>query len=856
MSTVSRYGGATPGTPARLLCGAALLLPLPAIAAEAAAPQLEFNPVFLQGGSQVDLSRFARGNAVLPGDYVVDLHINGRWVSRVAVRFIGEAGSDVARPCVDRAMFDRIGLDPARLAEPVRTALAAVGQGGCVDVAGLIEDASVSFELSSLRLDISVPQASLLRAPRDYVGPEYWDEGVPSATLGYNLNGYRSTAAGHATTRGHADLLSGANYGSWHLRHRSYMDVVSGGSTTYQGVATYLEHDIPALRSNLTIGDSFSDGAVFASVGFRGISLASSDQMLPDSQREFAPVVRGVARTNARVVITQNGVAILETTVSPGAFEIDDLYAAGYGGDLDVVVHEADGSQQNFIVPYSPMVQLLRPGVWRYQLTAGALRPDAAPGNELFAMGTLQRGISSRLTGYAGAIGAEHHAAALLGMALNTGMGAWSVDVTHARTDAGGEAVSGQGVRFSYNKLLRWTDTSITMSATPYLSTGYYSLAEAQALRLRATLPGAEPPTRLRRQWQAGINQDLPGRWGNFFLSATVRDFRQSARTATQLQAGYSNRFRLWRLRLNYGIAVARQDNALTGDRDQRIQANFSLPLGAAAHSPMLSTSYIEDTTADVRTRGGQAVLIGSGGEQRQLSYSLTASKAADATAFAANGQHRGAYASTSASIGKGSGFSQQSLGATGGLVIHRGGVTLSNQLTDTFGIIEAPGAEGARVTNNIGTVVNRAGFAVLPFLLPYRMNSVNIDPEGAVSPDVEFRSTTAMVAPRRNSVVLVRFETVTGRPILIAVRRPDGSEVPFGAVVSDARGNEVGLTGQDGRIYLRGVPDNGILTVSWGDEPGQNCSFAYRLPAKQAGNDPFVRLESTCVPATLAGLP
>src|SRR5689334_3991697 len=120
MPTVSRYGGAAPTTLAELLCGAALLLPLPALAAAADTAQLEFNPVFLQGGSQVDLSRFARGNAVLPGDYVVDLHINGTWVSRVPVRFIGQAGSDVAKPCVDRPMFDRIGIDPARLTEPVR----------------------------------------------------------------------------------------------------------------------------------------------------------------------------------------------------------------------------------------------------------------------------------------------------------------------------------------------------------------------------------------------------------------------------------------------------------------------------------------------------------------------------------------------------------------------------------------------------------------------------------------------------------------------------------------------------------------------------------------------------------------
>ncbi len=48
-----------------------------------------------------------------------------------------------------------------------------------------------------------------------------------------------------------------------------------------------------------------------------------------------------------------------------------------------------------------------------------------------------------------------------------------------------------------------------------------------------------------------------------------------------------------------------------------------------------------------------------------------------------------------SASASEGSGYSQQSLGATGGVVVHPGGITLANQMTDTIGIVEAIGAEG-----------------------------------------------------------------------------------------------------------------------------------------------------------------
>ena len=164
----------------------------------------------------------------------------------------------------------------------------------------------------------------------------------------------------------------------------------------------------------------------------------------------------------------------------------------------------------------------------------------------------------------------------------------------------------------------------------------------------------------------------------------------------------------------------------------------------------------------------GGAHRSGAPHRHNQLSYSASASQASGDDSYAASGQYRGAYASVSASVSEGSGYSQQSLGATGGVVVHPGGITLANQMTDTIGVVEAIGAEGARVTNSVGTTINHSGYAVLPFLMPYRLNSINIDPDDAVSPDVEFKSTSESIAPRLNSVVMIRFQTVGGRAILI----------------------------------------------------------------------------------------
>ncbi|WP_163462628.1 fimbria/pilus outer membrane usher protein, partial [Klebsiella michiganensis] len=75
-----------------------------------------------------------------------------------------------------------------------------------------------------------------------------------------------------------------------------------------------------------------------------------------------APTIRGVAKSNAKVTVSQNGNKIYESTVPPGAFELNDLSTTGYGSDLIVTIEESDGSTRTFSVPYSSVSQLLRPG--------------------------------------------------------------------------------------------------------------------------------------------------------------------------------------------------------------------------------------------------------------------------------------------------------------------------------------------------------------------------------------------------------------------------------------------------------------------------------------------------------------
>lgn len=822
----------------------------PAFAESTMLADVQFNSEFLMKpkGQSVDVSRFARGNPVQPGEYTVDLYVNGNWVGHDTLRFAAREGAGNAVPCFSKALIERLGLDYSTLSDKGRAELAKAQAGECANLADLVDGASQAFDLSDLRLDLSIPQAALLRNPQGYVSSEFWDEGVTSATLGYNLNSFRVTgsgSAGSSNTQTYLGLNSGVNVGSWHFRQNSALTWQSNGPRTYQNIATYVQHDLPSIRSQLTLGDAFTDGAVFDSIGIRGVELASDDRMLPDSLRGYAPLIRGIALTNARVSVTQNGNKLYETTVAPGAFEINDLYATGYGGNLLVTVTEADGSQHSFSVPYASVAQLLRPGITRFNVAAGQLRDAQVNQHDNLLQGTVQHGFNNVITGYAGTIVADGYLAGLLGAAVNTPLGAVALDVTEARANIRGVTnTTGQSVRISYSKLVPATNTNFTVAAYRYSSSGFWALRDAMLAR-NAVAGGQDPSAvdRQRNQIQLTMNQTFGNGWGNAYVVGSTLDYWNRGGTTTQFQIGYNNVLRALGTNFSYNVSLSRQRDGLTGQMNNQLFASVSIPLGAGQHAPTLSTSF---THSNQSGSSGQAMLNGSAGVDNEFTYGVTANHAPGSSTGGVNAQYRSPYATLAASASGGSGYSQVSAGVTGAIVAHPGGVSFANDLGDTIGVVEAKDAKGARITNSSGVRVDSLGYAVIPYLTPYSLNTVEIDPKG-IPLDVEFKSTSQQVAPRANSVVMIHFGTVTGRAAVISARLPNGAPLPFGATVYDAKGQSVGAIGQNSRIFVRGVADGGALTVKWGDAADERCAFGYQLPPKREDRGAYAHIDAVC---------
>lgn len=230
------------------------------------------------------------------------------------------------------------------------------------DLSALIPESTVKFDLSRLRLDISIPQVAMQPGRDSQFDPTQWDDGIPAMLFNYNLSAGRNeqttNSEQHTTNNVFANVQAGANAGAWRLRStitHSHSDSNNNGSSDSTNFSsTYLSRDIRSWRSRLTMGEANTGSDVLDGVPFLGVQLSSSEQMMPARLRGFAPQINGVANSNARVTVRQNGYVVYETYVAPGPFEIKDLFQAGMSGDLDVSVTEADGSVRTFVALFLP----------------------------------------------------------------------------------------------------------------------------------------------------------------------------------------------------------------------------------------------------------------------------------------------------------------------------------------------------------------------------------------------------------------------------------------------------------------------------------------------------------------------
>ncbi|MFJ3484830.1 fimbria/pilus outer membrane usher protein [Pseudomonas sp. NPDC090202] len=792
----------------------------------------KFNTAFIQGSDQpADLDSFLQGNSVVPGTYRVDIYVNRSLVARRDVRFVASPASGNVEACLTLDTLRQFGLDTSTLSDT------GSGPNGCFDLVAKVPAAVVDYQPAGLRLFISIPQAMMQRSVRGYVSPQLWDEGETVGFVNYTFNGARRTRDQQTRDDYYLGLRNGINLGAWRLRNESSLVYGDDRPYRFRSNRNFAQRDITALKSQLTVGETFTDSQIFDSVRFVGASLMSDDGMLPDSERVYAPVVRGIAETNATVEVRQNGFILYSDTVSPGPFEITDIYPSGSNGDLEVTIIEADGRRRTFVQAYASLPIMVPEGVLRYSLSAGQYdsNEDGGP-SPGFASATAIYGLTERLTAAGGLQLAEDFQASNIGAGMNTGAGALSLDLTQSISRQRQQTFGGHSLRLRYANTLDLTNTTLAVAGYRY-STDQYRTFDQHVEELNS--PSGTLVGRAKDRLELNLTQSLPGHSASLSLTGSEQRYWDVTGKTRQFLLSWNAGWRS----VSYSLSLESNQTFERGGQrqsDNRVALTVSVPLGGPAGASRAFFNAVHDSG------GGYDLLSGLNGQvfdDRSTFYSVQAGHSAQS---GSSGSGRlsttTGYGRFDGSYSQGRDYHALTLGASGSLVGHAGGINLGQSVGDTFALVEVENIAGAKLANHSQVETAANGYAILPYAQPYRSNWVSLDSR-QLGADVELESASAQVVPRRGAVPRVSFRATTGRRVQFELSQTDGSRLPLGAAVEDEHGKLLASVDPTGRALVLSERDSGELLVKWSD--GQ-CRGTYQLPPRNSERS-YDRLKVVC---------
>lgn len=816
-----------------------------------ASSSLAFNPAFLRlsdgdKANNIDLSYFSSKGGQMPGDYEVDVILNGQRVDTATLHFISQhdhPGQLFA--CLKQEDLDRWGIQSLPDSK--------AGLLCKVPVSALYPDASERLHLGKHQWLLTIPQKFLLPPGWMQVSPRLWQEGMTALLLNYDYSGYQQTSQGQSSDSQYLGLDSSFSVGGWRLRNTSNW-TQQGGSSGYSrwtSLNTYLQRDYAFGQGGmLTAGQTYTSGDFFDSFSFTGIKAESDDGMLNSALTSYAPVIHGIANSQAQVTIRQNGSIIYQKSVPPGPFELRDVNTVN-SGDLQVEVKEADGTVHSFTQVSASVPVLQRQGRVRYGLSAGRYRNDGLSGGDrpLFIQGQLAVGLPSEFTAYGGIMAAQDYQAAMAGVGrYSSWLGAVSVDVTQAQSRfrspiSGSDRQQGQQLRLAWARGFDATGTSLNLAGYRYATRGFYTFTELQELNN----PGGYRDSNgydgsgytdqhLRSRVQVALSQPLgwQGEFGQLSLTGSRDEYWDDSSSGQNWSASYSTSIS----GVSLGLSFSLNSTPQYARTDKMMTLNLSVPLSRWMAGSSVS---VNSTTTTYNSRTSSQLGVSGAGMDGRLNYSVQGGwqNQGGGDTGTANASWQGGYGQAVAGYSYYQGGRQWNWGLHGGLAIHPHGLTLSQTMSmnDGNALVMAPGAADIRVKNGTGVHTDWFGYAVVPNLMSYQHNHVSLDVSD-LPDNVDAKSSDRDIVPTRGALVASPFRIAVGYRALVTLKRAAGS-IPLGASVVVKQGDDVisrGVVDND-QVYMSGLPESGTLHVSWYDGNTElKCQADYHLTPSDSG--------------------
>ncbi|HHQ4759529.1 TPA: fimbria/pilus outer membrane usher protein [Aeromonas hydrophila] len=789
---------------------------------------VEFNTDLIDAldKESIDFEHFKSAGYIVPGQYKMQMQVNSRALGEFEVRYLATNDGNSA-VCFSQRQLEAIGLKEDQLQDVLTTK----SELGCYDLLQL-PGVTAQGSLTNYSLTLAVPQAYLDYVADGWDPPSSWDEGVNGAMLDYGINLQQNHTAKTNVNRTNLSAygVAGFNVSAWRVRSdwQGQHSQVDGEheNSEFKVNRVYGYRALPDLTAQLKMGEIDLGMSVFDSFQFLGASLTTDESMLPPNLRGYAPEVVGIAQTNAKVVISQQGRTLYETQVAAGPFRIQDL-SSYVSGSLDVRVEEQDGTVQTFQVSTATIPYLSRPGFVRYKLASGkATSVQREHDGPAFVSGEFSWGVNNGWSLFGGGLLSENYQSTAIGMGRDLqNFGAISVDMTQSWAELPrNERKSGASYRVNYSKNFEEHSSQVTFAG--------YRFSERDFMNMNDFIEASKEGAYYRGGQKELYTVILSKQFADSSVGAYL-DYSHQTYWNEQARERVSLSLSSYVDMLNFkGVtsSVAAYSTKQGNERDNGLYLSFTVPFGLAksvgysVSSNSASTSHNVHFNNRIDDRNNYSLTAGTASKGGSDTISGFYSHSGETVDISVNASHQ-----SGSSSGIGLSLNGGLTATAKGAALHRGSTSGGSRI-----MIDTESADVPIRGFGSSIHTNRHGKAVLADVSSYYRNQTNIAVD-ELSDEVDvIGSPVQSVTLTEGAIGYQKFDMLSGGKRMLQLKRANGKYVPMAATVYNRKQQPLGMVADEGMVYLAGLQQGESLLVNWGSE---QCELTLPTPLPAIDN-------------------
>lgn len=777
-----------------------------------------FERDFLADSEKIDLT-LLESSAYPSGRYYVSLYLNGEYITKEYMYFDAGESEDF---CIQYSVLQDIGVTVS---------------GNQDECANLDDELNLRtrFDFYSKRMDIFVSPKFVPRKKNGLAPIKLWDEGENALFTSYNFSEdyYHFKGDARDSYSQYANIQPRLNIGPWRIRTQAIWNKNNNTKGEWSNNYLYAERGLGNIKSRLYIGDGYFPLKNFNSFKFKGGVLKTDENMYPYSEKTYSPIVKGSAKTQAKVEFFQDGVKIYSSIVPPGDFSISDYILSGSNSDLYVKVIEENGSIQEFIVPFTYPAVAVREGFTYYEIAMG----ETQQSNDYFTQLSFTRGLPYDFTVLTSLEYSGFYRSLEIGLGKMLGnLGALSLIYGQSNFSKSDNSKNKKW-DIRYNKNIPDLNTYLSFSAVSQTRGGYSSLRDALDYEI------GEYTFNSKNSYTASINHSL-GELGSLNFSGTWRNYWENKNQTRSYNLSYSTQIFNGKAYLSGSLIRSELMNFNNKISDTILNIGVNIPFGLSRG--IQSVSY---NTSSVK--GGRSThQLGISGSEfdNKLYWHVNQGYSDNYSNTSMYGYYKAKYAQVNAGYSVSERYNHAYGGIEGGILVYDGGIILGRNLGDTMSIIEAPGAENTKIRGWGSIETDWRGRAFIGYLSPYQNNDISLDPS-SLPLDSSLDITTNSVIPTTGAIVKTTYNVKKGKKVMLTLKKSNGDAVPFGAIVTVMDGDQnTSIVGDNGQLYLGSSMDTGRLKVIWGNGEDKKCVVDYMVGDNKNIAGIYIGSAGTCI--------